>query len=196
MRRIALAASALLALGLAAGCASTQLTSVWRDPGLAPQQFSKVVGIALSQDTTLRRVAEDEFVRAVGPAHAVAGYAVIPDDEVQDKERARARLLAAGFDAAVVFRLVGVDERKTWVPPTYYGGLYGYWGWAAPMVYEPGYLVTDRIVQVESNLYAVQGERLVWSAHSETIDPKNAEQLIDDVVKVVVAALRKEKLIP
>jgi len=189
-------AAFVLAGGLISGCAATQITSVWRDPGVGPVQFHKVVGVAMSQDATIRRLAEDEFVRAVGPAIALAGYSVIPDDEIQDKDKAKARIEAAGADGAVVFRLVGVEKQERWVPPTYYGNAWGYWGYAAPMVYEPGYLTTDRIVQVETAAYAVSNARLVWAAHSDTLNPANAKQLVGEVVRAAVERMRKDGLLP
>jgi hypothetical protein len=185
-----------LVVAVVAGCASTQLTSTWRDPAIGPVQFRKVAGIALSDDPTLRRLAEDEFVRAVGPERAVAGYALIPDEELRDRDAAKRRLAAAGVDGAVVYRLVSVEERERWVPPTTYGSMWGYWGVAGPMVYQPGYLTTDTIVQVESLAYTVADARLVWGARSRTLNPNAVESLIDDVVRTTVAALREEKLIP
>jgi len=194
--RLAASTAALALFGIALACASTHLTSTWRDPGIGPIEFRKVAGIALSQDAALRRVAEDAFVKSVGPQYAVAGYALIPDEEIRDKDKVKARLQAAGIEGAAVFRLIGVDERKTWVPPTTYSGFGGYYGWAAPIVYQPGYLATDRVVQVETTLYSVSQARLVWAAHSETLNPKSAQETIDGVISATVAAMRKEKLIP
>jgi len=193
-RRVARALGACILLALA--CASTKLTSQWRDPATQSIQFHRVAGIALSQDQTLRRVAEDEFVKALTPEYAVAGYSLIPDDELTDKEKVKARLAKAGIDGAVVFRLVAVDERQTWVPPTSYSGMWGYYGYAAPMVYQPGYLATDRVVQVETMLYSVDQARLVWAAHSETLNPKSTQETIDGVVEAAVGAMRKQKLLP
>jgi len=195
MPRVARSFAALLAVA-ALACAATRVTSTWRDPAVGPVQFRKVVGIALSQDTTLRRIAEDEFVRAVGPSVAIAGYSVVDDSDLQDREAVKQRVEAAGADGVVVFRLVGVEEQERWVPPTTYGSAWGYWGIAAPMVYEPGYLTTDRIVQVEANAYEVGGARLIWSARSETFNPSNANQLVDEVVNAMVAEMRKTGLLP
>ena len=192
--RVRLAAGAALAAA-ALACASTRITSTWRDPGVGALQFRKVVGVALARDATLRRLAEDEFVRALGPATALAGYAVIPDEEVQDRDKARTRVEAAGADGVVVFRLVGVETEQRWVPPTSYGHAWGYWGWAAPVVYDPGYLQTDRIVQVETTVYRVSDARLVWAARSETFNPESAEDLIAGVVRAVVDAMREEALV-
>jgi hypothetical protein len=186
----------MLALGAVVACASTQITSTWRDPAIGPVQFRKVIGIALSADDTLRRIAEDEFVRAVGPTIGIAGYAVVPDEELSDRDAVRARVQAAGVDGAVVFRLASVETQERWVPPTSYGNAWGYWGYAAPMVYAPGYMTTDRTAVVETNAYNVADARLVWAARSETLNPSNARALIDDVVRVVVANMREEKLLP
>jgi hypothetical protein len=189
-------AALLFAIALLPACTATRITSIWKDPALGPFQFRRVVGIAMSQDTALRRLAEDEFVRAVGAPTAVAGYSIVPDDEMQNKDQVRARIEAAGVDGAVVFRVVSVENQERWVPPTYYGDAWGYWGFAAPMVYQPGYLTTDRIVQVETNAYQVQNARLIWSARSETIDPKDAQQTIDEVVDETVKAMRKDGILP
>jgi len=195
MSKISRAITALVVL-LAAACASTKITSTWRDPAIGPVQFRKVVGIALSRDTTLRRIAEDEFVRAVGPATAIAGYAVVDDSELHDKALVKQRVEAAHADGVVVFRLVNVEQQQRWVPPTTYGNAWGYWGYAAPLVYQPGYLVTDNIVQIETNAWDVGTARLVWSARSETFNPKDANALVTGVVDATVEALRKEKLVP
>ena len=195
MRRLAFALLSGLALA-AAGCASTRIVSTWRDPAIGPIQFHKVVGVALSQDATLRRIAEDAFVLAVGPTVGVAGYAVIPDDEIQDREKAKQRVRASGADGVVVFRVVSMEDRQTWVPPTYYGSAWGYWGWAAPMVYEPGYLRTDRVVQVESNAYSVADARLVWAARSETLNPDASRETVDEIVRAAVEEMREAELVP
>jgi hypothetical protein len=195
VRKHLAAVVALALLGVVA-CAATRITSTWRDPGVGPVQFRKVVGIALTQDTTLRRVAEDEFVRAAGTDLAIAGYGIVPDAEMRDRASVKARVEAAGADGAVVFRLANVETQERWVPPTTYGNAWGYWGFAAPLVYEPGYLTTDRIVQVETTVYNVADARLVWAARSETLNPADAQQLIDEVVRAVVDEMRRAKLLP
>jgi hypothetical protein len=194
-RTARLAAVALVA-GLLAGCSTTRITSEWTDPNAPREAFRKVVVVALSRDAALRRIAEDAFVQEVGAPTALAGYSVIPDDEVFDRDKARARIEAAGADGAVVFRLAGVEEQERWVPPSVYHNAWGYWGYAAPMVYDPGYLVTDQIVQIETGAYRVPTAALVWSARSETLNPSSAKDLADDVVRAAVKAMREDGLLP
>jgi hypothetical protein len=190
--RVVLAALVAAALG---GCASTKMTSTWEDPNVGSVHFRRVVGVALTRDPGLRRLAEDEFVEAVGPA-AIAGYQILPDDELPDREAARRRIEATGVDGAIVYRLVGVEKQQRWVPPTTYRSAWGYWGYAGPMVWEPGYLTTDRIVQVETTAYRVSDATLVWAGRSETLNPADEKDLIRGVVDASVAAMRKAGLLP
>lgn len=69
-------------------------------------------------------------------------------------------------------------------------------GAIAPLVYEPGYLATDRIVRIETNAHRVSDARLVWSARSETPNPSNAEQPIEEVARAAVEAIRRDALLP
>jgi hypothetical protein len=193
--RLSLVFGASLAVAAGLGCAATRITSTWQDPGVGAVRFQRVVGVALARDATLRRLAEDEFVRALGPATALAGYAVIPDEEVEDRDKVRARVEAAGADGVVVFRLVGIETEQRWVPPTYYGHAWGYWARTAPVVYDPGYLQTDRIVQIETTAYRVSDARLVWAARSETFNPESAQALVADVVRAAIDAMREDALL-
>ena len=47
----------------------------------------------------------------------------------------------------------------------FYGGFYGY-GWGA--AYSPGYLRTDTIVHVETLVYDLNQNKLVWAGQSKT----------------------------
>ena len=49
----------------AAGCASTRITSEWRDPALADVPFRKVLAVFQNADPGLRRIAEAEMARAI-----------------------------------------------------------------------------------------------------------------------------------
>ena len=52
-----------------------------------------------------------------------------------------------------------------YVPPHYYGTWYSYYS-AVPL--RPGFTIQDSYAVLETNLYDVKTERLVWTAASET----------------------------
>jgi hypothetical protein len=201
MRRTPAALFAAVAAWTLTACASTRITDSWKAPGVTSLDFKKVVVIAISRDDMVRRTAEDEMVRQIqarGRAQAVASHTFLGDPEAKDVEQAKAKIGQMGFDGAVTMRLVSSAQETTYVPgsyPTPYYGFYGYYGYAWPTVYDPGYLRTDTIVQVETNVYAVADEKLLWSGVSETFNPSNAREVVDDLAKALAAELRKQGLI-
>jgi len=48
---------------------------------------------------------------------------------------------------------------------------------------------------LETNLYDVKTEKLIWSGQSKTWSKDSKYQIINDVIKVVVDDLQKNKLI-
>jgi hypothetical protein len=179
-----------------AACGSTTLTDVWKAPDTARLQFEKVLVVAISKDITWRRTIEDELVRRIRDVQAVASYQFFADGEPRDWEVARERLKAAGFDGLVTFRLAGVDKQQTYVPPIYANrGVGGYWGYAWPAVSTPGYTVTDTLVQVETLVYELGDDKLVWASRSRSFNPTNAKDLVNEVVDAVRHEMKKQGLI-
>jgi hypothetical protein len=178
-----------------AACGSTTLTDVWKAPDTARLQFKKVLVVAISNDITWRRTIEDELVRRTRNAQAVAAYQFFANDEPRDWETARERLKAAGFDGLVSFRLAGIDKQQTYVPPVYANRVGGYWGYAWPAVSTPGYTVTDTLVQVETLVYELGDDKLVWASRSRSFNPANAKDLVNEVVDAVRDEMKKQGLI-
>jgi hypothetical protein len=82
------------------------------------------------------------------------------------------------------------------VPYRTFGGYYSRGYALRPYFYEPGEFTTDRVVQIETNIYEAAGERLLWSASTTSTNPGNVPQLIKDAAAAIRAELVKEKLIP
>ena len=185
-----------LAAAVLGSCGSTtRFTDMWKDPGTTQLGFKKVAVVALTADQTMRRVAEEELVSEISKrrkAEAVASYTLIDPSMAKDTEAALAKIKEVGCDGAVTMRVVGVDEKTTYVPGSYvtttaypppsysFGGYYGY---AAPVVYEPGYNMTNRYVLVETNIYRLSDDKLVWSGRSESVDPSSAGDLVRQIAK-------------
>ncbi len=192
LQRYFLLLLAAILAALAGGCASTEIVSAWRDPALARVPFGKVLVVFQHSDVALRerleRTMSAEIPRSV-PAHAV-----FRDEEVRDLERVKARVREEGFDSAVIMRIVGVEREVSYVPgrlyavPSYYHGFYGYWGYGWRSVYEPGYMRSDRIVSIATNVYSVADDKLVWASQSETFNPASLRSAVSEVVRVTSKA--------
>ena len=187
-------------------CATTTFESTWRAPDARPLQLAgkKVVGLFVNKDLASRRSAEDALAREISAhgAQGVPAYAVLGDDEIKDKETVRAKLERLGFAGAVVMRIAGRETQvqyqppAAWASPTY-GRFYGgYWGYGWGTAYDPGYLKVDKIVKVETLVYSLEQDKLVWAGVSRTVDPKQIDGFIRDLAEAVAAQMEKDGLLP
>jgi hypothetical protein len=193
--KVATTVPVLIALAIAAvGCATTEMTSTWTDPTARGTSMARIAVIALSKDPGLRRMAEDTAASQMRGAQAVPSYQVLGDADLRNREVVKAKLLAQGFQGVLIMRLAGVTEQVTAVGGPY-GTFDGYYDWAGSAVYAPGYLETDTVVHVVSNLYSLDQNKLVWSGVSQTFDPASAKSFMTDVSKAVAKSLEKDRLI-
>lgn len=198
-----------LLLVLPACGSSTKFIDTWANPNIdAPIRFEKIVMIAITQDQSIRRTAEDQMVRNVTRAEAVPSFQLMPGEQAKDPEYAKRIFKEEGFDGAVTMRLVGVNEETTYVPGQYVsapyygspyygypGGFYGYYGYSYGVVYEPGYTVTNKIVVIETNIYSITDDELLWTGRSESVDPGSVRALIDEIVVALARTLTEQGLI-
>ena len=188
-----------LALGLivtvaTAGCYhATQLGDTWHDRQTSSLEFHKTAALFMSNDQALRRNVEDRLAsRYPG---AVPSYTVIASGtDLQDPGSLLAQLQQNGFDGAIVMRVTDVQTNTNY-GPGYADGYWGGWGssWAYP--YDPSYVTTDRVVSVETQIYALTDNKLVFTASSETTNPANAAKLTDSVMRHIMERLRKDGLV-
>lgn len=183
-----------LCLLFSLGCASTKMVKNWVYPETGPLQFENVMALVLVQDPLVRRTGEDELVRQIQRVRAVAAYTVLPDKELENDARVREAVASAGVDGIIVMRPVYDQQEVTYVPgsyPTPYYSFWGYYGWAYPLAYSPGYYRSDRLVGVETNVYDVGNGKLVWSGLSQTTNPEDVKKTVAATAKAVRQAMRK-----
>jgi len=191
-RWLALVAGALIL----AGCASTTLQSVWRDPAYAGGPFKRVFVVGLSaKDGTARRVLEDVMVAKLkaGGVDAVPGWQYLADGPPTDEAGFSAAVAKSGADAMLMMRLLGVETQTTvWPPMGPRIGWYGmYSGWYAyPDV------TTSQTAIVETTLFDARSRRVVWSGTSETFNPTSVQKDAPTFADVILGALRKNGLLP
>jgi hypothetical protein len=94
-------------------------------------------------------------------------------------------------------RPVGVDKEVVSTPssgptyPGYWGGYHGY-GWANSW---PGEIHTNTIVYVETQVYSLDQNKLVWSGQSKTINPGQVDSLVEELAAATANELEKQGLI-
>jgi hypothetical protein len=181
-------------LALMAGCASTQMDSTWTDPAARGTDIDKMAVIYMGQDEGVRRMAEDEVAKKITGAQVVPSYVALAGVDLDNKQAVRSKLQSGGYDGVMVMRLASITEQPVAVGGPY-GTFDGYYGWAAPTVYDDDYLDEETTVRMISNVFDVDQNKLIWSGTSETFDPDNAKKLVGDVSKKVAENLEKEQII-
>lgn len=200
IKRLPVLVSALVLCGLTAFAAyagGNKLLSSWKDPSVKKLSFEHIVAVAITDNGPVRRAAENEMVYIIGPK-AVPSSQVIPDSEIQDAEKVKARLESGGFDGAITMRLVDattkVKKARDPVPTTYYQ-IWGYYRFAWVADRPPDYLTAEQKLQIEVNIYALPSGKLLWTGTSETMQPHLVETAVDDVAELVKKRLKRERLI-
>ena len=190
----------------ATACATTSFHSTWKAPGAEPLNFKgrKVAALVVSKEEGVRYGAEDALARELSAKGAVgiAAYSLIPKELVQDKEKAKEFLAKAQVAGVVAMRVVGKDKEVSGSPGGYWGAPYyatfwgsGYYGWGWGGVYDPGYIRTDTIVIVETLVYSLEQDKLVWAGQSETTNPEKVGPFIKELVTKAASELKKQGLI-
>jgi hypothetical protein len=206
LSRAILALAALLLLG---GCASTShYASSWRNSEYRGAPLKKVVVFATAKDPAIRRLAEDRAVDSLPAGTAgVQSYKLFDKPEM-DEEKLRARLAKEGFDAALISRMITVDQSQPYVAPQtqiqqpypwyayepYYRSFYTYYVQANTHIV-PGYVTETSRSAVETILYQLPQGDALWSGVSETVSPNSSVIMVNELSRIVATSLTKEGLL-
>lgn len=209
MLRIVKAGAAVAAAAALAACASTTYKSTWSNPEAKPGTLAgkKVAAVIVSKDEATRRPAEKALADQLTAAGAqgIPAFTIVPPEVIKDKDKAKEQLVAQGVDAVVIMRVTGKDKELNYTPGMampvgYWGGPHygtwgGYWGYGWGMAYSPGYLTTDTIVSVETLVYSLNQDKLVWAGMSDTTNPTKVDSFIKELVKGAAAQMKKAGLL-
>jgi hypothetical protein len=151
--------------------------------------------VVFAQNETNRRKAEEQFV-ALMKGRGVASYSYkVMVDKGGDADAVTAAVIADGFDCATVTRLVEKEKETSYVPGTttgYYGGFRGYYGYGYGGYSSPGYYVEDKVYTIETNVYDLKKDKLVWSGVTKTTNPGKMDKEINIYADVLAAQMRKD----
>jgi hypothetical protein len=204
--RLTVAALSLVALASCAG--TTQLTSSWADPAAANRGFHKIAVVGATPKAAIRRMFEDDFVANLQTRgiSGVQSYTFAGEGQIE-KEAALAKLKEMGVDGVIVTRLIDKETVQTYYPPTYssvaapapyYGGWYGYYSMGYSYQSSPGYVAEDHVFRIETNLYDVQNDKLMWSGLTETTLSSGSapDTEIKPFIDLIAYNMEKKKVLP
>ncbi len=190
---------------LVMSCATTQLTSSWKDPDYNRGPLKKVVVFAVHDDAAVRRAAEDQAVAHIPVGtQAVASYTLFEKLARGEREKIKARLIEEGFDGAMVTRLIEISKSETYVPPhTYtipsdprygavphYNSFDNYYSYVQGEVHTtPEFVREDTTAKIETILYTLPDSELIWSGISERVNPRSAKKVAHELAELIAKEL-------
>lgn len=193
--------STLFIAAMLIACApTTKVQKTWSDPSLTKERvdnYKKILVLAPLKDESGRRIAEDKLKEAFKNREVIQSYTYLSAADTSQKA-IEAKLLANGFDAVLVMQLKEIEKSVSYTPGTsYYGGGYygrGYYGYGGGY-YSPGYYSEDKTFVVETNIYDVKENKLVWSTTTTTVNPTALEKSLDGIIYSVRYEMMKKGLI-
>jgi len=187
-------------LASALACASgskTHLTDSWREPSTTQLAFKRTLVVYMSPNAAARHEVEDRLASRI--PNGVPAYRAIPDLSHTDPAQARQQLQGQGFDGVVAMRVVAVEQTGDYVPGSnWYAskrGFDAFWGPSWVVVEDPGYRVDNRVVTVETRIFSIPENRLVWAGRTQTENPKSVDKLVESTADAVGSQLREQGLI-
>ncbi len=196
---------------LSACTVTTQITGSWKSKDLDGTQYKNIFIVALTHDVNARKIVENELAaqlrdQGIQVTTSMELYGPINRDQAGSKHDIATKVSNNGNDAIFTVSLVDAETETRYVPgdnnmyaPTltynYYGDFESYYNYYFPELHEPGYYANDKVYFLESNLYDVASEELMWSAQSQSYSPGDIENFAGEFAEVTVARLKRDKLI-
>ncbi len=192
-------------------CANTKISQSWVEPS-NNKSYNDLLIIGIAESEQNRRAYESYFVEELrdNAIEAVASYKLIKSNEKIDRETVTKAIKGLDIDGVIVTHVVGIDEESIYRPSAgyayggygggyyrggHYGGLYSYYPHVNTYVHNPGYYSTHETYTIETSLYDVASEELVWTARSRTFSPESVDEVIVDLTKLLIKDLADKNLI-
>lgn len=204
-----------LSIVFLASCSSgTAIVSSWKDPEVtnANTEFKKIMVVALVKNEATRRVVENR-IAAIGPKF-ISSYAILNGTDLGLTKDQKLKILKdENYDAVVTMRLVDTVKETNYVPGTNtsiyyggYGGMYGgygayggfgsWYGMYSPNFSDPGYYQDTTSYLVETNVFSLKSDKLVWTGTTKSTNGTDVGLLVDSIIATVFEEMKKDGFVP
>jgi hypothetical protein len=179
---------------------STQLQNIWENKSYQKEGFKKILVFGMAGKEWKKKVYENEFGTVLKKYNvkAVIAWQVLPKGEELTIETFEKYFKDQNIDAVLVTRETGESTEET-----LYGGgtsfvamgFNGFYISTSPIYRVPGYLSEEKIIYMDTKLFETKEGKLVWSATSQSYEPKSTSEIITTVSRMVVDELYQQGFI-
>ena len=165
---------------------STQLQNVWKNDSFQEAGFKKILVFGMAGKEWKKKAYENQFGTVLKKynVETVVAWQVLPKGEQLTVETFEKYFKDQDIDAVLVAMETGESTKETM-----YGGgtsfvavgFHGFYISTSPVYQVPGYLSEEKIIYMDTKLFETKEGKLVWSATSESYEPKSTS----DVIKLV-----------
>ena len=171
-----------------ASCRSTELIGSWSREGAGTNQFKDVGVVVLTKNMSSRSIVEYDIASVLHqkgikatPTFDIFPFAAKQElfqeiDPEEMRQKVKERVEKFEFDGLLIVTLLNQETETRYnqgsslslAVPAYQYNYYGYYQWAYATISTPGYYSTKTTYFLESNLYDVSTEALIWTAQTKT----------------------------
>jgi len=214
----------VLSAMIAFGCApSTELTASMKAPDIKPKKYDKLAVLAFLPEMSNRATIEEAVEQAL-QSEGIEGrvtFDIFPlagDKELIQKmdlgpealkNKVREKVTKNNIDGLLTISLLDTKSEDRYVgggnfsvrvplnavDPVYRYTYYDYYNYAYTTVSKPGYYVQKNTYFLESNLYDIASEQLIWTAQSTTKEPDSIEKEAMAFGKIIAQDLLRKEVV-
>jgi len=174
-------------------CATTALTSVWKNETYQGGPLRKILIIGVDRNQGMKRLLENEFVLQLKSKgiDAVPSHTVLHEDTILEKEMITAKISELRIDSVLITTLVDVKETEAYESSTFLAPteFYGYYMQCCYNV------MSGYNVEIETRIFDARYDTLIWSALSATVLERAREETIQSYIAAIVNELQNAKLL-
>jgi len=174
-------------------CATTALTSVWKNETYQGGPLRKILIIGVDRNQGMKRLLENEFVLQLKSKgiDAVPSHTILHEDTILEKEMITAKISELRIDSVLITTLVDVKETEAYESSTFLAPteFYGYYMQCCYNV------MSGYNVEIETRIFDARYDTLIWSALSATVLERAREETIQSYIAAIVNELQNAKLL-
>jgi hypothetical protein len=210
---VAITAAAPALLG---GCSPrTVERESWRSPDAVGTARTPIVVLASTGTPAQRQASNAALADALTKegVEARSGRGILPSsyydknqdgqvDDDLDAQAIRAFLFEQGFQSALVVTLEDFERRQEVVRPEVretsrmeWDAALRSWVHVTTRTQDPVYAYETTLYRIVANLYDLEHGRLTWQVRTETVDPRDLDDLVDSFASTVIGAMQRDAVI-
>ena len=200
----------ILSVILLAGCSSSRLVDHWKSPDYPSFEANKVLVVGLAQDREVRRDFESmlAFRLEKNGVRSVRSIDFFEDSFTDEKrtekelDELESMLLDAGFDAILLSKVTGTEEKMTTVQSvrdftdTFQNFKQDYYE-SQDILYNKNVYEEYTLYHAETNLYCICPDKereILWQGQIDIVDQK-VKKNMTDYVALLTKTLKDQKML-